>query len=338
MHATWMRRLISCLIVPVALADCRRDDDAARVAPVVYCSVDPLFAEQVFKEYEKRTGVMPRFITDTEASKTTGLVTRIRTEAADPKADLFWSSELFNTIRLAHDGLLEPYDSPAAKDIPSTLKDKDELWTAMALRGRVIAFDPARTTRESLPEKWEDLAREEFASRLVFANPLFGTTRGHVAAMFAQWGDERARDFLTSLGQHALMIDGNSSAVRALLDGRAELAMTDTDDVWVAQRSGASIELYYPDMGDGATLWIPNSVALIKGGPNPEAARELFDFLVSADVERMLAESASRNVPAREHLRKQLELELPTSETVDYKKIADAMPRAVEAVREILIK
>ena len=119
---------------------------------------------------------------------------------------------------------------------------------------------------------------------------------------------------------------------------RARIAATDTDDVWVAQRSGASLDLRYPDMGDGGTLLIPCSVALIAGGPNPKAARKLVDFLVSAEVERMLAKSASGNIPVREALRKELGMDWPKETKITFDAVADAMDEAVAAAREILLR
>lgn len=83
---------------------------------------------------------------------------------------------------------------------------------------------------------------------------------------------------------------------------------------------------------------IPCSVALVKGGPNPEAARRLVDFLVSAEVERRLAKSDSRNIPVRAKLRAELGVELPPETHLSYDAIADAMDVSLEAVREILIR
>ncbi len=171
------------------------------------------------------------------------------------------------------------------------------------------------------------------------ANPLFGTTRGHVAAMFALWGPERATAFLTNLRDGGLLLsDGNSSAVRAVMANRAKIAATDTDDVWVAQRSGASLDLRYLDMGDGGTLMIPCSVAMIKGCRHGDTARALVDFLVSQEVERMLAESDSRNVPVRPALRESLGLAWPPETHVAFDAIADALEESERAVREILIR
>ncbi len=336
------RARLCAVLVALAGPGCKRSQDAVLTDKlIVYCSVDEAFARGVLNTFSTRTGIELSVVFDSEAGKTTGLVNKIISEAAAgrPRADVFWSSELFSTIMLGRKGLLEPYDSPAAADIPARFKDAGHRWTAMAARARVLAFDPQVVKPEDVPKRWEQLATSELAKRTAIANPLFGTTRGHVAAMFALWGPDRARAFLKRLrdgGAH--ITDGNSSAVRAVINGSVTLAATDTDDVWVARRSGASLDLVYPDMGDGGTLLIPCSVAIIKGTAHREAPRKLVDFLVSAEVERILAESDSRNVPVRSSLLAALGMTRPPESKVDFDAVADAMDEAVAAVREILIR
>ena len=334
----------------LGLAGCQRDGDQAQSTNdvvTVYCSVDEGFARQILDRYAAKTGVDVQAVFDSEAGKTTGLVNRIihEAEAGRPRADVFWSSELFNTILLARRGLLAKYDTSAASDIPSRYRDPGRRWTALAVRGRVVAFRADSLDSAPLPTKWEDLALPEFAPRTAFANPLFGTTRGHVAAMFALWGPERGKAFLTGLRENgAEVVDGNSTAVRRLLSGGCAIAATDTDDVWVAQRreakstGGVSIDLRYLDMGDGGTLLIPCSVAVVEGGPHAMAARRLVDYLVSAEVERALARSGSRNVPVRKSLREELKMDWPPESKVTFDAIADAMDESVAAAREILLR
>ncbi len=339
-------RILLCVIVGamVLCAACdkdRRSGASAAKEVVVYCSVDEVFAREILNRYEARSGVRTAVVPDSEAGKTTGLVNRIVSEhrAGRPRCDVFWSSELFNTILLSREGLLEPYEPPTARDIPKRFRDEHHQWTALAVRARVIAFDPHRVARADVPTRWADLAAQRTARMVAIGNPLFGTTRGHVAAMFALWGHDRGVAFLKGLHDGgALITDGNSAAVRAVIAGRARFACTDTDDVWVAQRSGASIDLVYPDMGDGGTLLVPCSVAIIQGGPNPQAARDLVDYLVSAEVERMLASSDSRNVPVREALRRELGMSWPAASRVEYDAVADAMEDAVRSVRDILLR
>ncbi len=328
----------------VLVAGCNRDsarDDQVSKRVVVYCSVDESFAREVLAAFQKETGIEVAAIYDSEAGKTTGLVNRIIREAQSdrPGADVWWSSELFGTVRLAKEGLLEAYDPPRAADIPARYRDPECRWTALANRARVLAFVPTRTLPDEVPTRWEELALPNIARHVAIANPLFGTTRGHVAAMFALWGAERGRAFLQSLHDHgSLIADGNSASLRAVIDGRASFALTDSDDVWVAQRGGASVDSRSPDMGDGGTLLIPCSVALVKGGPNLNVARRLVDYLVSDEVERMLARSDSRNIPVREALRKELGLPAPAESKIGFDRIADAMGESEKAVRDILIR
>ncbi|MHC4090728.1 MAG: extracellular solute-binding protein [Planctomycetota bacterium] len=336
MNALRERRIVAAAWVAVVgiAAGCADDDHL-----VVYCSVDETFGRMVLQRFEEKTGITVQPVFDSEAGKTTGLVKRIRIEAAEPRADVLFSGEVFHTILLGREGLLEAYESPAARDVPARYKDAQHLWTGIGLRGRVLAFNSQRVAAEQLPRSWEELAEQGHASRLAFANPLFGTTWGHVAAAFALWGEQRGRAFLSALRDGGgKMVDGNSAAVRAVLAGQADLCMTDTDDVRVARRQAASLQQRYLDLGDGGTLLIPSSVAMIKNCPHATEARKLVDFLVSAEVERMLARSDSGNVPVRESLRRELKMELPPSTQLSYDAIADAMEPAAAAVREILIR
>ncbi len=306
---------------------------------VLYTSVDEAFARQIVDHLRQVTDLDVEVLTDAEAGKTTGLVKRIRAEAASPRADVFWSSELFNTILMAREGLLEPYAPPTAADIPSRYRDPGGRWTAIGLRARVLAFDPKRTPPEGLPTHWEMLAEPRYASRLSLANPLFGTTHGQVAAMFALWGPDRAKAFLTRLRDGGVRIAaGNSAAVRDVLAGRADFCATDTDDVWVAQRQGASLDLRYLNLGDGGTLLIPTSVGIVAGCKHPQPARRLVDFLVSAELEKLLAQTDSRNIPVRPALRAELKLDLPPESQVTFEGVAEQMAASAAAAREILIR
>lgn len=316
----------------------KEEADAGR-SLTVYCAVDQNAAQPILERFEQRWKGRLHVVYDTEAGKTTTLVSKILAESKRPRADVYWSGELFQTLQLADQNLLEPYDPPAAHDIPDGFRDPARSWTAFGMRARVLAFEPSRIRAEELPEHWEQLAEARFAKRLAFANPLFGTTRGHVAAAFALWGQERARRFLQGLRDGgALMTDGNSSAVRAVINGQADMAITDSDDVWAARRSGSTLESRHLDMGDGGTLWIPCSVAIVRGGPRVDQARKLVDYLVSGEVERLLAESDLRTVPVRESLRVELGLELPPQWAADYASIVTSMEPAAAAVREILVR
>lgn len=313
---------------------------------VLYCSVDDVVARPLLAEFERRTSIKVRAIYDTEAGKTTGLVERLRSEQRRPRADVFWSSEVFGTIELAELGVWAGYDAAAARDIPAQYRDAPRhRWTAFGLRGRVIAYDPKRTRAADVPRAWHMLSAPAYRDKLVMANPQFGTTRGHLSALRVAWGEAAFTRWLESLRQNRVKLaDGNSHSVRVLAAGQAEFAMTDTDDVLAAQSRGESVQMVYPDVASAdkppsGAIWIPNSVALVKGGPNPSAAKALIEQLVSESMESALARSESGNVPVRSGLRARLKIADPAEARIDFVAASGAELRKCDRLtREILIR
>lgn len=337
-------RCAVCCLAVAAILGCERQ--AQRPDPVViYASVDQRFAQQVLEQFEQQTGIPVRLVPDSEANKTTGLSIRIREERNAPKADVWWSGEVFATIRLAQEGLLEPFTPASAHDIPAEWRDPDQHWTSTAARARVLAYDPARVTLDELPQRWAEVFTRDFAPQLALANPRFGTTRGQLAAHFNLWGQEVTHDRLEALvAGNVIIADGNADTIRRLVAGEVRFAATDTDDVWVAQERGDKIDLIYPGLDtldaaeSPAPFWIPCSVGLIKGARNPEGAKQLIEYLVSAEVERQLFESASRNVPVRAALRQELGYQGPEPVARDFNHIAGHIDAADRATVEILLR
>jgi len=320
------------------LPSCKRSPGQNQRKVVLYCSVDQSIAEPIIAEFEKQTGikVLARF--DTEAGKTVGLVQRIRAEAASPIADVFWSSEIFHTIRLAREELLAQYNSDLTKHWPAKFADPSGRWYGFALRGRVIAYNTERVSSNDAPRSLEDLLESKWKGRLVMATPEFGTTSGDIASWFAHYGVERAKKILQLLKTNKIrLVDGNSTAVRMVATGQADVCLTDTDDVYAAQRNGWPIAMNYLNQGGDGPLAIPNTAAVIKGSSHPDEARELMDFLLSEQLEQMLARSDSHNSPIHPSLTRQFEQYVISKPLdVDYEKVADHLPTAIKTAREIL--
>ncbi|MHC4073228.1 MAG: extracellular solute-binding protein [Planctomycetota bacterium] len=329
--------VLTVLLFPISLS-CKKSPGQNRREVVLYCSVDQAIAEPIIAEFERQSSikVLTRF--DTEASKTVGLVQRIKAEAASPVADVFWSSEIFHTIRLARESLLAPYSSDATKDWPALYADPNGRWYGFALRARVIAYNADRIPADEAPTSLEDVLDGKWKGRLVMAAPEFGTTGGDVASWFAHYGGARARQILEGLKANDIrLVAGNSTAVRMVATGQADICFTDTDDVYAAKRNGWPVAMNYLDQaGDGA-LTIPNTAAVIKGSVHPEQAKELMDFLLSEQLEQMLARSDSHNCPIHPALAEQFKsYAIPAPLGVEYEKIAEQLPMAIQTAREIL--
>jgi iron(III) transport system substrate-binding protein len=266
---------------------------------VVYTALDREFSEPIFADFTKETGITVRSVFDTESTKTVGLANRIIAERNRPLCDLFWNNEILNTLRLERQGLLRPYHSPAAADFPDSAKSPKGMWHGFAARARVLIVNKNQVSEERRPKSIRDLTDPQW--RCGIAKPLFGTTATHAACLFAAWGDQEAKDYFTALKVNAQILSGNKQVAQAVAGGRLAVGLTDTDDAVIEIENGMPVAIVYPDQEEGqmGTLFIPNTLALIKDSPNPEAAEKLVDYLLSADVERRLAEGPSAQIPLR---------------------------------------
>jgi iron(III) transport system substrate-binding protein len=298
------RRLISLRICAVLAAAgsgaCQSPQSSSSAARqvTVYVSTDRVFSEPVLREYEKRSGVTVNPVYDTEETKSTGLANRLLAEKARPQADVFWSNEPVRTLVLKSRDVLAPYKSPGAAGIPSALVDPDGYWTGFSARIRVIAYNTALVKPEEAPRSVFDLADPRWHGQVAIADPRFGSTSFHVAALYAIAGDEKMDDFFRRLKANGVrVVDGNSVVRDLVARGEVKVGLTDTDDVNVAVEGGLPIAMMLPDREGLGVPVMPNMVSLIANAPHPDEGRKLVDYLLSPDVERLLAQSEAVQIP-----------------------------------------
>ncbi len=322
--------------IVVAWAGCGRPAPADRKV-VVYCSVDQEVAEPILAAFEQQSGIRVAARFDTEASKTVGLVQKLRAEANRPAADVFWSGEIFYTIQLANEGLLASYSGPTTKDWPTLFRDPEGRWFGLGLRGRAIGYHTGRVTKDEAPKSLEDLLDAKWKGRIVMARPSRGTTGGDVASWFVEYGTEKATNFLQGLKANAVrLVEGNSVAVRMVGTGQADICLTDTDDVYAGIRNGWPVAMEPLRRNGKGTLAIPNTAAKVKGGPNPAHADMLMAFLLGGPCERMLLASDSHNWPVRAATEpEEQKYAIADPIAVDYAAVAETLPTALKIVEEV---
>lgn len=275
------------------LGACGGADDVV----VVYVSHDQVFSEPILRDFERETEIRVRAVYDTEEAKGTGVMNRLLAERNNPQADVYWANEPIRAALLEQEGVTEPYRSPAAEGIPAWFGDPEGHWTGFAARARVLIVhgdvtEPPRTVAAYTDPAW--------LGRGVIANPLFGTTTTHMAALASLWGADSLQAFLDlTRANGTAMSTSNGESADLVAQGAYAFSLVDIDDAVGRQRQGRPVTLIYPDQGANGpgTLLLPNAVMLIRGGPNPNAGRRLIDYLLSVDTERKLAASDAAQIP-----------------------------------------
>ncbi len=309
-------------------------------AVVVYTAQDSHYAEPIFAAYSEAEGVQVRPKFDTEATKTVGLAQAIMAEEARPRCDVFWNNEILNTIRLERRGLLEPYVYPEADEYPPQFRSPSGLWYGFAARARIIIVNTDRVSDEDRPTSIYDLADEKWKGQIGVAKPLFGTTATHAACLFSYLGAEPARAYFLDLKRNGVQIlAGNKQVALAVASGQLAFGLTDTDDAIIEVEKGHPVAIIYPDRetDELGTLYIPNTLSIIRGAPHPDAAGRLIDYLLSGEVEAALAAGASAQIPLRTDTEINVRIQTPRSVhamPVDFEKAADAWDEASAFIRD----
>src|SRR3546814_6116237 len=113
----------------------------------------------------------------------------------NPRADLFWSGDPVPPCVLICRGLVAPYAPANAAAIAATFRDAQGRWTGTAARARSLLINRERLRGHPMPTSVRDLADPQWKGEAAIANPLYGTTTMHAAALFATLGEDEASRF-----------------------------------------------------------------------------------------------------------------------------------------------
>ena len=246
-----------------------------RAQVVAYCAQDQEYAEPILREFSKQTGIKARAVYDSEAVKTVGLANRLLAERPHPQCDVFWGNEELRTRQLAAQHVFRETNG----------------WAAVGYRSRRIVINTNRVSLAAAPRSLLELTNETWRGKVALAYPQFGTTATHFHALRQHWGNDRWQAWCRALAVNKpLLVDGNSVVVKMVGRGEAWIGLTDSDDV--ASGQGEGLPLAPLPMGE-ETLLIPNTIAVVRGAPHPEAAQRLFDYLQRREVvQRLVAAHA----------------------------------------------
>jgi len=281
----------------MTLSGCiRRSDNEV----VVYAALDREFSEPILEDVadELEVKVLTKF--DQESNKTVGLVTGIIHNSDHPQCDVFWNNEIMHTMRLQELGLLEVYRSPRADHLPAQFVSSKNQWHGLAARARVLIVNTdLLPDPDQRPTSVYDLADPIWKGRCAMARPLFGTTATHAAVLLSALGEEEGFELLNKIAGNAAIEGGNKQVAIKVARGQYAFGITDTDDAVIELENLKPVAILFPDQADDqlGALLIPNTLAIIKNGPNPKRAKRLVARLLEGDVESRLAAGASAQIP-----------------------------------------
>lgn len=270
------------LAISIVPLGCKHAPDSKQV--VLYTTVDPLVARPIIDSFEKTSGIHIVLKSVDRLALTA--------ERANPQADVWWGDESYSAIKLAADGVLASYASPAATAIPAQYKDAGGRWAGTGLRVRVLAVT---RVGEGAPiagavHHLDDLFNPGLAGHVAVSLPRVGPAAAQAGALEREWGEIKAGNFYSGL-QGARQLQTDAAVASQVGSGAMWAGLCNDSDVAAAKAAGGKLDAVLPDQDGIGTLMFPCSVALVANGPNAVQGRKLVDYLLSREVEQKLLDA-----------------------------------------------
>ncbi|HTT68635.1 MAG TPA: extracellular solute-binding protein [Gemmatimonadales bacterium] len=218
---------------------------------------------------------------------------RVRSERANPQADLWFGGPTPLFARAARDSLLEP----AAPGGP--------LYQSVYRTPAVIEYNSAAVPDSAVPRDWDDVLAPRWRGKLLIRDPLASGTMRAIFEMvmmrsLARTGDTTAGwAWLRRLDAQTAEYVQNPALLHAKLERREGLiSLWDLPDMLLLQHEGRRFGYAFPTSG---TPVIDDAIAVVRGARHAALAREFARWVLTPEMQIVAARDAYR-LPARRDL------------------------------------
>jgi len=277
--------VIALALTGVAFAAGGGDSGGSRLTLTVYGGMLEDHVALACREFERDTGVRTSFVRMSGGE----IFARIRAEAGNPQASVWYGGGSLTFIEADRLGLLERYVSPNAAVIPAQLKDPNGAWTGIytGYLGFYADRDWLQKNNVKMPTSWEELLNPVFKGEIVMAHPGSSSTAYNLLVTMLQLrGEQAGWDYLRKLNENMRQYTRSGSAGGRMVQLR-ETALTIgyLHDAIAFRREGYDhIVISAPQEGTGYEI---GAVGIIKNAPELEAAKKFVDWSLTTKAQEL---------------------------------------------------
>jgi iron(III) transport system substrate-binding protein len=247
---------------------------------------------------------------------------RLRSEKANPQADVWFGGPSTILALAAADSLLAPYRPSWADAIAPRGRAPGDLYFAAYETPVVIAYSRTFTPDDSAPTDWDQVLAPKWRDKILIRDPLASGTMRALWGMVMQRSLRATHDtaqgfaWLRRLDAQTREYVPNPALLNEkLLRGEGRITLWDLPDILGEVRDGHPFWYTLPTSG---TPVIEDGIAIVRGAKHSAQARQFVEWVGSVEGQLSAARHASR-LPAR--------TDLP----------ADSMPQWAKDVRAKLV-
>lgn len=257
---------------------------------VVYSARKEHLIKPVFESYTKETGVKIKYITD----KAPVLLQRIKAEGGNSPADLLITVDAGNLWHAATEGILEPVKSNTLTgNIPSHLRDPENMWFGLSLRARTIVYSTKRVQPDDLTT-YENLAEPVWGGRLVLRTSKKVYNQSLVAMLIKEHGEketsEIVRGWVNNLA--APPFSNDTKTMEAIIAGQGDVGIVNTYYYGRLSKKNPNIPiaLFWPNQSTGGVHVNVSGAGVVASSKNKAEAVAFLEWLSSENAQKIFAD------------------------------------------------
>lgn len=256
--------------------------------------------KELFTQFTQQTGIAVKVL----KASADELIARIQSERSNPQADLYLTKDAAALDRATKLNLLAPLKSKfVAEHVPESLRGKQNTWTALTMRGRVIVYAKDRIKDTDLPHNYLDLANKKYRGKLLIRSSNSKYNRSLLASILHNHGINEAMKWVKGVKDNLARPPqgGDRDQIRALAKGLGDYAVTNTYYLGIMEQSDnekdrkarASVKVLFPDSDQNGTHVNISGAGIVKGAQNEKHARTLIEFLLTEEIQKTYQEKTS---------------------------------------------
>ncbi|NNG41288.1 iron ABC transporter substrate-binding protein [Flexivirga sp. ID2601S] len=265
-------------------------------AITVYNAQHESLGKEWIDGFTKATGVK----VNVRNGSDTEMANQIVAEGKASPADVFLTENSPSMTIVENKGLFAKVDANTLADVPQQYRPSTGMWTGIAARSTVFAYDKSKLKPNQLPASIMDLAKPEWKGRWG-ASPSGADFQAIVSAMLQLKGKDATLAWLRAMKTNAKPFKGNSTVMKAVnsgqIDGGVIYHYYYFGDQAKTGENSKNVGLHYFGKQDPGAFVSVSGGGVLKSSKNPTAAQAFLNYVVSKQGQEVLQNGTSFEYP-----------------------------------------
>lgn len=213
------------------------------------------------------------------------ILDRLRSERANPQADVWWGAPATNFEDGARDSLLAPFTPSWAASLPPEAKGTGNTWFGTYLTPEVIAYNTAAVPAAQAPKDWDEVLDPKWKGKVLIRDPMASGTMRAIFGMVIYRGIRAGRDTAAGFdwlrrldAQTREYVLNPTLLYQKLARQEGVITLWDLPDIEALKAKGAAWPIDYVLPTSGTPVLV-DGVGVVRGTKHEAAARAFVEWI-----------------------------------------------------------